>query len=58
MPLTHASDRPRPGPLQGQHRLQRVQRRLAVGRIYERRDLRAPGLLARHSLGVVRSWHR
>ena len=37
MPLTHASDRPRPGPLQGQHRLQRVQRRLAVGRIYERR---------------------
>jgi hypothetical protein len=54
MPLTHASDRPRPGPLQGQHRSQRVQRRLAVGRIYERRDLRAPGLLARHSLGVVR----
>ena len=38
MPLIHASDRPRPGrPLQGQHRLQRVQRRLAVGRIYERR---------------------
>ena len=35
--MIHASDRPRPGSLQGQHRLQRVQRRLAVGRIYERR---------------------